>query len=52
MSAVISALGRMVLHIETAIAALNIDIGTDDLLQDTCEEIDNRSGTAEDCPEI
>ena len=51
-SAVISALGRVVLQIETAIEALGLDIESDDLLQDTCEEIDNRPGTAEDCPEI
>ena len=51
-SATISALGRVVVAIEAAIAALNLDIDSDDLLQDTCEEIDNRPGTAEDCPEI
>ena len=50
--AVISALGRVVLAIEDAIAALNLDIDSDDLLQDTCQEIDARRGTAEDCPEI
>ena len=51
-SAVISALGRVVLAIEDAIEALGIDIDSDDLLQDTCEEIDDRRGTAEDCPEV
>ena len=50
--AVISALGRVVLAIEDAIDALGIDIDSDDLLQDTCEEIDDRRGTAEDCPEV
>jgi len=50
-SAAIVALGRVVLAIEDAIAALvGIDIDSDDLLQDTCQEIDNRPGTAEDCP--
>ena len=48
----ISALGRVVVAIEAAIEALNLDIASDDLLQDTCEEIDERRGTAEDCPEI
>lgn len=51
-SAVISALGRVVLAIEDAIEALGVDIDSDDLLQDTCEEIDDRRGTAEDCPEV
>ena len=50
-SAAIVALGRVVLAIEAAIAALEgVDIDSDDLLQDTCQEIDNRPGTAEDCP--
>ena len=48
----ISALGRVVLAIEDAIAALSLEIDSDDLLQDTCQEIDERQGTAEDCPEI
>ena len=51
-SATISALGRVVLAIEDAIDALDIDIDSDDLLQDTCQEIDERRGTAEDCPEV
>ena len=51
-SAVISALGRVVLAIEDAIEALDVDIDSDDLLQDTCQEIDDRRGTAEDCPEV
>lgn len=52
-SGAISALGQVVLQIEDAIAALEgIDIDSDDLLQDTCQEIDERPGTAEDCPEI
>ena len=47
----IVALGRVVLDIESAIAALvGVDIDSDDLLQDTCQEIDERQGTAEDCP--
>lgn len=50
-SGAIVALGRVVLAIEAAIAALvGVDIDSDDLLQDTCQEIDNRPGTAEDCP--
>ena len=52
-SAVIRTLGQVVVQIEAAIEALKgIDIDSDDLLQDTCQEIDNRSGTADDCPEI
>ena len=51
-TATISALGRVVLAIEAAIAALDLDITSDDLLQDTCQEIDERRGTAEDCPVI
>ena len=51
-SATISALGRVVLAIEDAIAALSLEIDSDDLLQDTCQEIDERQGTAEDCPQI
>ena len=50
--ATIVALGRVVVAIEDAIEALDLDIDSDDLLQDTCQEIDNRSGTAEDCPEV
>ena len=50
--ATIVALGQVVVAIEDAIEALDIDIDSDDLLQDTCQEIDNRSGTAEDCPEV
>ena len=47
----IVALGRVVLDIEAAIVALDgVDIDSDDLLQDTCQEIDERQGTAEDCP--
>ena len=50
-SAAIVALGRVVLAIEAAIVALEgVDIESDDLLQDTCQEIDNRPGTADDCP--